>query len=57
VADAFGLTFGPGGDAYVTFIISNSIARFDGSTGVSEGTFVLGGSDGLAAPRDLVFGP
>jgi DNA-binding beta-propeller fold protein YncE len=53
----FGINFGPDGNLYVTNINSNSVSRFNGSTGGLIGNFVVPGSGGLTAPRGLVFGP
>jgi hypothetical protein len=59
-----GVTFGPDGNLYVSSQTTNEILRFDGLTGdplpangLSGATFVVSGSNGLARPAGLVFGP
>lgn len=49
--------FGPDGSLYVTDNRSNSIFRFDGSTGAFIDVFVPNDSGGLDTPRQLIFGP
>jgi len=52
----FGLVF-EDGSLFVSEIGNGSVERFDASTGAPFGTFVLSGSGGLSAARDLIFGP
>jgi DNA-binding beta-propeller fold protein YncE len=48
---------GPDGSVYVVSINTNSVLRYDGTTGTSLGTFVAAGSGGLSSPYGLAFGP
>jgi hypothetical protein len=58
-----GMVFGPDGqgdgklDLYVSSAGTNSILRYDGTTGAFLGAFVPSGSGGLDHPRGLVIGP
>src|SRR5688572_27012365 len=58
-----GLVFGPNGkgdgklDLYVGSGYTDSILRFDGTTGAFVGTFVAKGTGGLMRPAHVVFGP
>lgn len=56
-----GLVFGPAADPtlrdiYVVSINTDTIERYDGTTGASLGSFVPAGSGGLSKPRGLAFG-
>ena len=53
LASPDGLTFGTGGDLYVTDGVRGDVRRFDGTTGAFEGVFAIGGFD----LRGLTFGP
>jgi hypothetical protein len=58
----FGMVFGPGHrgvkyDLYVSSFANGSVQRYDGLTGKPMGSFVAGGSGGLAYPIGLTFGP
>lgn len=59
----FSLVFGPSGrapgklDLYVVSRGTDSIKRYDGTTGAFLGDFVASGSGGLDAPIGLTFGP
>ena len=53
----YDLTFGPGGDLYVTAFETNKVLRFDGVTGAPLADFVTAGSGGLSGPTGLAFGP
>src|SRR5262249_53191253 len=44
-------------DLYVTSLLTDSILRYDGTTGAFLGEFVAGGSGGLDYPAGLSFGP
>lgn len=54
-----GLTAGgyASGDLLVTSSLTNSVKRYDGSTGVYKGDFVAPGSGGLNDPWGIAFGP
>ncbi len=58
-----GLVFGPDGknpgqlDLYVTGGFTDSVLRYDGTSGVFLGEFVASGSGGLDHPQGLTFGP
>ncbi len=49
-----GLAFGPDGNLYVSNDFTNTVERYNGTTGASLGTFA---SAGLEVPTGLVFGP
>lgn len=51
------VAFGPDGNLYVSNGFTDSITRFDGTTGALIGDFVASGSNGLAAPVGMAFGP
>jgi hypothetical protein len=52
-----GLTFGPDGNLYVGSFNTNSVLRYNGTTGAYIGTFVPAGSGGLSGPAYLAFRP
>lgn len=65
LAGPSGMTFGPGGDLYVTqhdndpaITKGGNVLRFDGATGDFEGTFIPGGaaSGGLSGPIGILLG-
>jgi hypothetical protein len=49
--------FGPDGNLYVASAGTNSILRFDGTTGSFLNVFVTPGSGGLNGPQTPIFGP
>jgi DNA-binding beta-propeller fold protein YncE len=51
------LVVGPDGNIYVASAGTNSVIRYNGSTGQLIGTFVASGSGGLGQPFGLAFGP
>jgi DNA-binding beta-propeller fold protein YncE len=51
------LTFGTDGNVYVASNLTDSIMRYDGTTGAFIDTFISAGSGGLKRPSDLAFGP
>ncbi len=51
------LTFGPGGNIYVTDIDQDIVLKIDGITGDSLAVFVSAGSGGIIQPSGLTFGP
>ena len=51
-----GLEFGPGGSLYVASLNNNKVAKFDGTTGASQGDFVAPGS-GVSGPNFFTFLP
>ncbi|MBX7211912.1 MAG: hypothetical protein K1X78_26640, partial [Verrucomicrobiaceae bacterium] len=53
----YGMKQGPDGNVYVTSSATNSIMRFNISTGLSMGAFVASGSGGLSLPYGLTWGP
>jgi sugar lactone lactonase YvrE len=53
----YDLTFGPGGDLYVTAFETNKVLRFNGTTGAPLPDFVPAASGGLRSPMGLAFGP
>ncbi len=52
---ALDLTFGPGGDLYVSDYSTHMVKIYDGSTGVYKTTLVTAGSGGLEWPIGLAF--
>ena len=54
--DASGVVVGPDGNIYTTSD-TNSIIKYDGTTGALLGTFVSSSSGGLSEPFSLTFGP
>jgi DNA-binding beta-propeller fold protein YncE len=50
-----GMVFGPDSNLYVASIQTNSVIRFDGTTGDYIDDFIPPGSGGLARPRDITF--
>jgi streptogramin lyase len=48
---------GPDGNIYVASSGTNSILRYNGSTGAFISTFVASGSGGLSSPYGVAFGP
>jgi sugar lactone lactonase YvrE len=51
------LVQGPDGNVYVASSATNSVIRYDGTTGALIGTFVSASSGGLTTPFGLAFGP
>jgi hypothetical protein len=56
------MVFGPSGrghalDLYVSSLGTDSVLRYDGTTGEFLGEFVASGAGGLAEPEGLTFGP
>lgn len=51
------LIFGPDGYLYMSTINTNTIRRYDITTGTFQGIFVSSGSGGLDWPRGMGFGP
>lgn len=51
------LVLGPDGNVYVASAGTNSVIRYNGSTGQLIGTFVASSSGGLGTPYGLAFGP
>ena len=51
------IRFGPDGDLYVTSCLSDSVLRYQGTTGECMGHFVAPGSGGLKHPEGFTFGP
>jgi hypothetical protein len=49
------MAFGPDGDLYALSEGTDSVLRFDPTTGAYKGVFVASGSGGLDAPRDFLF--
>ncbi len=50
-----GMVFGPDGNLYVSSSDTDSVLRYDGTTGTFIDEFVSAGSGGLDYPRDLTF--
>ncbi len=55
--DPAGLTFGPDGHLYVSSYETDSVLRYNGTTGAFIDEFVAAGSGGLKSPTGLTFGP
>lgn len=55
--DPHSLEFGPDGNLYVASFDTNTVLRFDGTTGAFMDTFVTAGSGGLVSPHGSTFGP
>ncbi|MCP3962133.1 MAG: DUF11 domain-containing protein [bacterium] len=51
------VTFGPGGDLYVSSWNTSEVKRYDGSTGAFVSNFVTSGLGGLSWPYGTAFGP
>jgi hypothetical protein len=51
------LTFGPGGDLFVSSAATSEVKRFDGTTGAFRGKFVTAGLGGLEEAEGVIFGP
>lgn len=56
LSTAYGLDFGPDDNLYVASGGTNSVQRFNPTTGASLGAFVSAGAGGLSAPIGLEFG-
>ncbi len=52
----FDIAIGGDGRLYISCLLNHSIERIDLTTGMSLGSFVLGGTGGLVSPRGLAFG-
>ena len=57
ITDGFNAVVGPDGLLYVTGYSSNTVARYNASTGALVGTFVTSGSGSLSGATSLAFGP
>jgi hypothetical protein len=53
----YGLAFGPDGNLYVASFGTNTVNRYDGTTGAFLGNFISAGSGGLNGPETLAFPP
>ncbi len=51
------MAFGPDGNLYVGSFNTNSVIRYNGTTGALIGTFVAPGSGGLSGTNDIAFRP
>src|SRR5262249_59594134 len=56
LAKPAGMLFGPDGNLYVVSINTDSVARFDGTTGGFIDDFIPSRSGGVFRPRDITFG-
>jgi hypothetical protein len=63
LGDAYGITYGPDGNVYVSTLSSSAVYRYDAAgnplpaPGQSGAVFVPPGSGGLSLARDIDFGP
>jgi sugar lactone lactonase YvrE len=57
IGDPTDLTFGPGGDLFVSSAATSEVKRYDGNTGAFKAVFVTAGSGGLSEAEGVVFGP
>jgi len=57
LSDPAGLVMAPSGDLLVSSRGTDSVLRFDGTTGAPLGAFVTSGSGGLTSPFGVTFGP
>jgi glucose/arabinose dehydrogenase len=63
MTDAYGITYGPDGNVYVSTYNGSAVYRYDPAgnplpaPGQSGATFVAPGSGGLSFARDIAFGP
>jgi hypothetical protein len=57
LAQASNLAFGPDGGLYIPSYRSNTVNRYDGTTGTFLGAFISAGSGGLNGPVNLSFRP
>jgi hypothetical protein len=63
LGDAYGITYGPNGNLYVSAYSSSAVYRYDAAgnplpaLGQTGAVFVPAGSGGLSLARDIAFGP